>query len=75
MTIVLIDTRHVGAALRHARRSACLGRRELAPILRIQRCELAQYESGRLVIPEDVLYRIMSYGIMMLKARNFNNRK
>ncbi len=75
MTVILVDARHLGTALYRGRRSACLGRKDLAPILRITRRELAQYETGRAVIPEDVLWRIISNGIMLLKARKLDSQK
>lgn len=75
MTVILIDARYFGTQLRRARRSARLSRFEFAQMLKISRYDLDKYESGRLVIPESILYRLMSYGIMMLKARNFDNRK
>lgn len=70
MSVILVDARHVGSQLRNARRSARMNRYDLAQILNISRDTLAKYETGREIIPESILHRIFSQGIIRLKSRN-----
>ncbi|MDE6250790.1 MAG: helix-turn-helix domain-containing protein [Alphaproteobacteria bacterium] len=74
MTVVLVDAKYFGAAIRRGRRNACIGRRDLGVILRITHRELAKYENGRAVIPDDILARIITNGIVLLKTRKFNQK-
>ena len=58
MKVVLVDSAYFGDALSHARQNARINRRK--------------YESGKMLIPAQVLERIFQNGFMMLLARNYN---
>ena len=61
--MILIDTRYLGAAIKHARRNAKLSKHGLAGYLGIPPREISKYESGKTVIPINVLNKLLRRGI------------
>ena len=69
MAIVLIDARYFGQILKNTRRQLKLGPTEFAKILRIKTRELHKYEKGTAPIPDHVMYRLLTNGVLTLCAR------
>ena len=69
MAIVLIDARYFGQILRDARRQVRVRPPEFAKMLKITSHELHNYEKGRVPIPEKIMHRLLSNGILTLCAR------
>ena len=73
MTIILIDARHYGAALRRARRTMRMNLTNTAHMLNITTHELHQYETGRQPIPHDLMYVLIQRGLALSMCRTFNS--
>ncbi len=69
MKVVLADCRHYGYMLRQARQNNHISRSTAAQILHISISQLQQYERGREIIPEQVMLKILHYGLLLLNAR------
>ena len=72
MRVVLVDSAYFGDALSHARQNARINRRDAARMLGTTTKYIGKYESGKMLIPAQVLERIFQNGFMMLLARNYN---
>ena len=69
MKMILIDAKYYGVALRTGRKNARISVRELSNILSVSAKEINRFESGKSVPPIDVLFRIMTSGIVMLSVK------
>ena len=72
MKVVLVDSAYFGDALSHARQNARINRRDAARMLGTTTKYIGKYESGKMLIPAQVLERIFQNGFMMLLARKYN---
>lgn len=63
MSVILIDTKYIGIALKQARHENCLPRQAIADALHIPKSDLARYEHGRTIIPQDILTRLFRHGL------------
>lgn len=70
MKVVLVDCRHYGQMLRHARENNHIRRDTAAKLLNITAAQLQQYEQGRTIIPEHAMEKIMHFGLLLLNARS-----
>ena len=61
--MILIDTRYLGNAIKHARRNAKLSRHEMAGYLGVPPRDISKYESGKTIIPQNVLNKLLHRGI------------
>ena len=67
MKVVLVDCRHIGATF--ARKASGLRRMTAAKMLGITYQDLLRYERGDVVIPEQILHRIMANGFILLRSK------
>ena len=70
MTVILVDCKHIGIALRGARKSANFTLVECAKILGITTHDLVRYERGTKLIPHTTIQRLMHFGFLVMRARN-----
>lgn len=75
MSIILIDARHYGEQLRHARRLLHLSANETAKILKISVGDLHKYELGKLPIPIEMVLVLMHRGLMLSMCRAYNVKR
>ena len=75
MSIILIDARHYGEQLRHARRLLHLSANETAKILKVSVKDLHQYEMGKQAMPEDLIWKLMHRGLMLSMCRAYNVKR
>ena len=61
--MILMDTRYLGATIKHVRRNLKLSRHEFAKYLGVPPKEIAKYESGKVIIPQTVLEKLLHRGI------------
>ena len=69
MTVVLIDARYFGQILHDARCQVRVRKSALAQMLKITSRELRKYEKGSVPIPESIMHRLLSNGILTLCVR------
>lgn len=72
MTVVLIDARFYGDALRRGRRSAHLSRKDLSKILKIPRDALVRIERGQILPDETLIRKIFVEACNMMWAKNYH---
>ena len=70
MKVVLVDCRHIGATFAFARKASGLRRMTAAKMLGITYQDLLRYERGDVVIPEQILHRIMANGFILLRSKS-----
>ena len=75
MSIILIDARHYGEQLRHARHLLHLSANDVAKILKISVKDLHQYEMGRQPMPIELIFVMMHRGLMLSMCRAYNVKK
>ncbi len=75
MAMILIDARHYGEQLRHARHLLHLSAHETAKILKVSVNELHKYELGRQPIPEDLINKLLHRGLMLSMCRAYNVKR
>ena len=75
MSIILIDARHYGEQLRHARHLLHLSANDVAKILNVSVKNLHQYELGKQPMPEELIWKIMHRGLMLSMCRAYNVKK
>ena len=71
MSVVLVDARHYGEQLRHARHVLKLNRVTAAQLLRVSATDLRNYELGRMPIPPDLLFILMHRGLTISMCRKY----
>ena len=69
MSVILVDVRYLGIAIRRGRKDARLQRHELARILKIDRRTMLRIEQGKESPSEDVMRKIICAGCCMLMVR------
>ena len=69
MAVVLIDARYFGQILHDARCQVRVRRPDLAKMLKIPSHDLRKYEKGTAPIPDSIMYRLVSNGILALCVR------
>ena len=72
MAIILIDARHYGEQLRHARRMLNMNAATAARLLKISVHDLHRYELGRAPIPPDLICVLLHRGLAMSACRVYN---
>ena len=72
MKLVLVDTKFFGKTLKQARNSAHIKRTYAARILGTTCRHLQRYESGKELIPENILRRLLAHGFTLLTIKNNN---
>ncbi|MBP3316280.1 MAG: helix-turn-helix transcriptional regulator [Alphaproteobacteria bacterium] len=75
MAIVLIDAKFYGNAIRMGRRSARMGRGDMAKILNIPRRTLARIEHGKILPSNELIHKIFAEACNMLWAKNYRKIK
>ncbi len=66
---ILIDSKHIGTALRHSRHVLHLNHAEIAQIMHVSENAIKQYESGDTILSHDQLEQLFTMGLMMMHAR------
>lgn len=69
MKVVLVDCKHIGATLAWARKASGMRRMAAAKMLGVTYQDLLRYERGDVVIPEQILHRIMANGFILLRSK------
>lgn len=69
MSVILVDVRYLGIAIRRGRQDARLQCHELARILKIDRRTMLRIERGKEIPSEDVMRKIICTGCCMLMVR------
>ena len=69
MTVVLVDARYFGDFLRHARNTMNLTRYECANILGVSHRDLIKIETGKILMPEKIIQRVMTNGMAMILCK------
>ncbi len=66
---ILIDAKHIGRALRHARSAIYCNNDDTMKLMNITESQLQDYETGRAVLSHDQLKQLFCMGLMMMCAR------
>ncbi len=66
---VLIDSKHIGTALRHTRHALRLNHAEIAELMHVSENTIKQYESGDSILSHEQMTQLFTMGLMMMRAR------
>ena len=69
MSVILVDARYLGQYLKSTRKTLRLKRADCAKMFGVTQRQVIQIESGKLLIPERMLERIICNGIMMIMCK------
>ncbi len=72
--MILVDNAYFGKFIKSARKNARLKSFDAAKMLRITSRKLAKYESGKELIPDFVIEKLLYNGWTMLAARNIKHK-
>ena len=72
MKMILIDAKYYGVALKTGRKNARLSIGQVAEVLRVSPKDVMRFEQGKQVPPIDVLFRLMTSGMFLLRARRMD---
>ena len=70
--MILIDAKYYGVALKTGRKNARLSIGQVAEVLRVSPTDVMRFEQGKQVPPIDVLFRLMTSGMFLLRARRMD---
>ena len=70
--MILIDAKYYGVALKTGRKNARLSIGQVAEVLRVSPKDVMRFEQGKQVPPIDVLFRLMTSGMFLLRARRMD---
>lgn len=70
---VLIDIKHIGAAMQHGRHNAHICRTDAARIFGMTKSEYSKIEKGRKMWPANMMLRLMSLAFIQMRTRQFTN--
>jgi len=68
--MIMVESKYYGNAMRVGRKSVNLARRDAARMLGIPPREYGKMEIGKVLIPEKVIYKLMSYGFVAMITRH-----
>lgn len=71
MRVVLVDVKYFAKYIRGARRQMHINRDECARMLGVSLRELHKIENGSMLIPENVIQRIIINGMTLLLCKRF----
>lgn len=72
MAVILAGCRYFGRVFRCARKNARMTMTDCARLFGVSTRIIRQYETGTLIIPDNVLQRLMYYGFLLLRVRNMS---
>ena len=67
--VVLVDSKYYGNAMLVGRKNARLKRCDVARMLGITPRNYSRMENGKLLIPDNILYKLMSYAFLAMITR------
>ncbi len=70
---ILIDSKHIGTALRHTRHTLCWNTADMAKIIGVSEQDFIRCEMGLSVLTHDQLEQIFTMGFMMMRARRLQH--
>ncbi len=70
---VLIDSKHIGTALRHTRHALRLSHAEIAELMHVSENAIKQYESGDSILSHEQMEQLFTMGFMMMRARKLQH--
>ncbi len=73
--MILVDNAYFGQAMRHSRKNARLKRDAAAKMLGLAPEALRKCENGKMLIPENVLWRAFYHAFIMLDARYADKKR
>ena len=68
--MTIVDCKYFGNAFVVGRKNIRVSRADAARMLGVSRHDYMRYENGKILIPENVLYRMMSYAFVGLCAHH-----
>ena len=70
----LVDAKYFGQKLRTARHTLRIPLRDMRQLLRVTTQQLHRYENGRDIMPDDMLNRIFTHGVMAMRLKHHLGR-
>jgi len=68
--MITVDAKYYGNAMMVGRKSARLRRYDVAKMLGIKPREYSKMEAGKILIPENIIYKMMSYSFIAMITRH-----